>query len=121
MFSDMLRIKLSVVALFAVFVLLACAGEDRKTFVIAESKKYEVSIYRQHCALCHGPEGEGKTLTDGKIVPSLRTGDFKFKTLDQIYKQISNGGNGMLPFNRILSEREIQLMTDFVYKDLRGN
>lgn len=120
MFSDMLRVKLSIIALFAVFVLLACAGEDRKTFVIAESKKYEVSIYRQHCALCHGPEGEGKTLTDGKLVPSLRTGDFKFKTPEQIYKQISEGGNGMLPFNRTLSAREIQLMTDFVYKDLRG-
>lgn len=114
------KIKLLIVALFSIVVLLACAGENRKSFVIAESKKYEVSIYRQHCALCHGPEGEGKTLTDGKIVPSLRTGDFKFKTPEQISKQISNGGNGMLPFNRILSEREIQLMTDFVYKDLRG-
>lgn len=121
MFSVMLKLKISIIALFLVFGLLACAGEARKPFVIAESKKYEVSIYKQNCALCHGPEGEGKTLTDGKIVPSLRTGDFKFKTPDQIYNQISNGGNGMLPFNRQLSAREIQLMTDFVYKDLRGN
>lgn len=117
----MLKLRLFFIAIFIGFALLACADEKPKSFVIAESKKYEVSIYRQQCALCHGPEGEGKTLTDGKVVPSLRTGDFKFKTPEQIYNQISNGGNGMLPFNRQLSAREIQLMTDFVYKDLRGN
>lgn len=120
MFSDMFRVKLLIIVVFSVFFMLACTREKRNSFVIAESKKYEVSIYKQNCALCHGSEGEGKTLTDGKIVPSLRTGDFKFKTPEQIHKQISEGGNGMLPFNRTLSAREIQLMTDFVYNDLRG-
>lgn len=117
----MFKLKLVIIGLFAAFALLACAGAKPNHFVIAESKTYQASLYRQNCAICHGPEGEGKTLTDGKIVPSLRTGDFKFKTHEQIYKQISEGGNGMLPFNRQLSQRELQMLADFVYKDLRGN
>jgi mono/diheme cytochrome c family protein len=118
------KLKLSIIfffALFAVFVLLACGNSDQKGVVIADSKKYEASLFRQNCAICHGAEAEGRTLDDGKIVPSLRSGDFKFKTKAEIYKQISEGGNGMTPFRRQLTERELNLMTDFVYTDLRGN
>ena len=68
-----------------------------------------------------GPEGEGKTLDDGTKVPSLREGEFKFKTEDEIYKQISGGGNGMTPFRDLLTDRELKLMTSLVHDDLRSN
>ena len=89
--------------------------------MIADSKKYEASLFRQNCAICHGAEAEGKTLDDGKQVPSLRSSEFKFRTEPEIYRQISEGGNGMLPFRGLLSDREIRLLTELVYKDLRGN
>ena len=117
----MFKLKLFVVGFFALFALLACSESKSKGFVIAESKKYEASLFRQNCAICHGAEGEGKLLDDGKQVPSLRSGEFKFKTEPEIYKQIANGGNGMTPFRSILSERELKQMSEFVYKDLRGN
>lgn len=117
----MFRLKISVVLIFVVFAVAACFGGGHKGVVIAESKAYEASLFRQHCAICHGPEGDGKTLTDGTIVPSLRTGEFKFRTEAEIRKQISEGGNGMTPFQRQLTERELKLMTEFVYRDLRGN
>lgn len=117
----MLKVKIIIAVIFFSFGLLACAGAKQRYYSIAENKKYEATIYRQNCMICHGPEGEGKMLTDGKLVPSLRTGNFKAKTRAEIYKQISEGGNGMLPFNRTLSERELKLMSDFVYRDLRGN
>jgi Cytochrome c, mono- and diheme variants len=98
----------------------ACFESGPKRYVIADSKAYEASLFRQHCAVCHGPEAEGKITDDGKKVPSLREGEFKFKTRDEIYKQISQGGNGMTPFKDQLTERELRLMTEFVYKDLRG-
>ena len=116
----MLKLKLAVIGAFLLFGLLACGASSPQTFVIADSKKYEASIYRQNCQICHGPEAEGRTLDDGKQVPSLRSGEHKFKTEAEIYKQISGGGNGMLPFRGQLSERELQLMTNFVYHDLRG-
>ena len=117
----MCKLKLSAIGFFVFFGFLACAGSGQKGVVIADSKKYDASLFRQNCAICHGAEAEGKTLDDGKIVPSLRSGEFKFRTEAEIYRQISEGGNGMLPFRGSLSEREIRLLTEFIYKDLRGN
>ncbi|MDQ3129378.1 MAG: cytochrome c [Acidobacteriota bacterium] len=118
----MRKLKLFVVVFFVFLGLLACAGSDQKGIVIADSKTYSASLFRQNCAICHGAEADGKTLDDGKIVPSLRGGvEHKFNSPDEIYRQISAGGNGMLPFGKQLSDRELRLMTEFVYKDLRGN
>jgi hypothetical protein len=117
----MLRVKLSIVVLFLGFVIVGCFDSQSKKFVIATSKSYESSIFRQQCSICHGPEAEGKILDDGKIVPNLREGEqLKMKSEGEIYKQISEGGNGMTPFRGILTERELHLMTGFVYHDLRG-
>ena len=92
----------------------------KKPFSIAESKSYEASIFRQNCAICHGPEAEGKTLEDGKQIPNLRQAPYKYADDEQIYDHIANGGNGMVPFRGQLSEREINMMVQFVQRDLRG-
>jgi cytochrome c553 len=114
------RLKITAICLALIFTLAGCWDSKPRKFVIAESKSYETSLYRQHCAICHGPEGEGKTLDDGRQVPSLRAGEFKFKTRDEILHQIAEGGNGMTPFKGQLTQRELNLMSEFVYKDLRG-
>jgi len=99
---------------------VACVGSSaKKRYVISESKAYEASLFRQNCAICHGPEGEGKTLDDGKQIPNLRDGDFKYKTDGEIYRHISEGGNGMTPFRGQLTDREINLMVRFVRDELR--
>jgi len=76
-------------------------------------------MFRQHCAICHGPEGEGKTLDDGTVVPNMRFGELKFKTEAEIYKQLAEGGNGMTPFRDQLTKRELDLMTKFIHDELR--
>ena len=116
----MARLKLFVIIVFALSVISACFDPGPKRFVVSASKSYETSLYRQHCAICHGPEGEGKTLDDGKIVPSLREGEFKFKSEDAIYRQIADGGNGMTPFRGSMTERELRLMAGFVHNELRS-
>ena len=98
---------------------VSCSGTGSRRFVISESKSYEASLFRQNCAICHGPEGEGKTLSDGRQVPNLREGEFKYKTDYAIYRHISEGGNGMVPFRGQLTEREISLMVRFVQDELR--
>ena len=112
------KVSLAVVSI-AIFA--ACFSSQKKPFVIAESKSYEASLFRQNCAICHGPEGNGRTLGNGLNVPSLREGQFKAPTEAAIQNQITNGGNGMVPFRNTLTQREINMMTDFVYHDLRGN
>lgn len=113
--------KVVVICAFAIFAVVACTTSSNKTFVIADSKSYEASLFRQHCAICHGPEGNGRTLDNGMNVPSLRQGQFKAPTEGAIENQITNGGNGMVPFRNTLTNREIKMMTNFVYSDLRGN
>ena len=64
------RLKLLIVFFFAVIVVSACVSSKPKRYVIAESKAYEASLFRQNCAICHGPEGEGRTLDEGREVLS---------------------------------------------------
>ena len=113
------RLKLFVLPLFAIPIIASCIASKPARYVIAESKTYEASLFRQNCAICHGPEGEGRTLPDGKVVPNMRFGELKFKTEAEIYKQLSEGGNGMTPFRDQLTKRELDLMTKFVHEELR--
>ena len=112
-------VKLLCVVLFLIVVAIACSKSAKPRYSITQSKAYEASLFRQNCAICHGPEGEGKTLEDGKQIPNLRDGEFKYKTDSEIYHHIAEGGNGMIPFRGHLTEREINLMVRFVQGDLR--
>jgi mono/diheme cytochrome c family protein len=108
-----------VVASCIVGTVIACNNAKPQRYLISESKAYEASLFRQNCAICHGPEGEGKTLDDGKRIPNLREGEFKYTTDEQIYRHISEGGNGMTPFRGQLTDREINMMVRFVQDELR--
>jgi mono/diheme cytochrome c family protein len=116
----MLRITAVVLFIFGAVLIWGCSGVKKGKFVIAESKAYEASLFRQNCAICHGREAEGKTLENGTVIPNLRNGEFKYTTDDQIYRHIAEGGNGMVPFRNQLSERELRMMVTFVQRDLRG-
>ena len=114
----MIQLKLCVVFIFAI--LGSCVASNPQPYSITNSKAYEASLFRQHCAICHGPEGEGRTLDDGKVVPNMREGPLlKFHTEAEIYKQISAGGNGMTPFRDQLTDRELNMMAKFVHDELR--
>ena len=115
----MRRAKLLLVCCFVALSLACISSGAKKRYVIAESKDYEACLFRQNCAICHGTEAEGKTLYDGRQTPNLREGDFKYKTDNEIYRHIADGGNGMVPFRGQLTEREINLMVRFVQDKLR--
>jgi cytochrome c553 len=114
--------KLLILLAFVMFAIVGCS-EGRKykrEFVIAESKSYEASLFRQNCAICHGQEANGKEMADGKLIPSLRYGDAAKKTEEEIYQQIANGKLPMPAFRNQLSEEDIQKMVKFVMRDLQG-
>ena len=111
--------KVAITGFFLLIWIAACSRSGPQTFSIADSKLYEASLFRQICAICHGPEAEGKTLPDGKQIPNLRHGPYKYPTDEDIYNHIANGGNGMVPFRGQLSERELRMMVNFVKDDLR--
>ena len=99
---------------------IGCAKENPGRVSIRESKKYEASLFRQNCAICHGPEAEGQTLDDGRVIPNIRDGEHKYKTDGEIHNHIANGGNGMVPFRDILTKKEIDSLVTFVQRDLRN-
>jgi cytochrome c553 len=116
-----LKFKFLIVFIFVSFFLLSCAEKTyKREFVIAESKSYEASIFRQNCAICHGQEANGKELADGRLVPSLRYGEAAKKTEAEIYDQIKNGKLPMPSFKNQLTDEEIQKMVKFVMRDLQG-
>ncbi len=100
---------------------IACnpAAPPRRSFVIAESKSYEASLFRQNCAICHGQEANGKEI-DGKLIPSLRYGEAAKKSEAEIYDQIANGKLPMPSFKNQLTEDEIKKMVKFIRRDLQG-
>lgn len=97
----------------------SCNGKPSGYVSIQESRTVEAALFRQNCAICHGPEAEGKTLDDGRIIPNIRSGEHKYTTDQQIYDHITNGGNGMVPFRNILTERERNSLVAFVQNELR--
>lgn len=114
-------IKFSITLLFIIFAIIACTEKKSKRdgIVIADSKKYAASLYRQNCAVCHGKEAFGKTV-DGKPVPSLRFGDIEKKSEEEIYQQIKHGKLPMPSFENQLTEKEIRKMVQFVMYDLQA-
>lgn len=115
-------LKALTVLLFAVLTIAACVSTNPKTrsgIVIAESKSYEASLFRQNCAICHGQEGNGKEV-DGRLIPSLRYGEAAKKTEEEIYLQIKEGKLPMPAFKNQLSEKEIRGMVNFVMYDLQA-
>lgn len=115
----MFHAKFFILFIFTVFAAVACFNSKPVRYAIKDSKTYEASLFRQNCAICHGPEAEGKTLGDGRIIPNIRDGEHKYATDEQIFDHISNGGNGMVPFRDMLTEREIRMLVRFVQDDLR--
>ncbi|MBA2379773.1 MAG: cytochrome c [Blastocatellia bacterium] len=113
--------RFAVLNAFCSLLLMSCQSGAPRAYSVANDPGYKTTLYRQNCAICHGPEGEGRTLHDGTVVPSLRQGEFKAIGEVQIYNQIAEGGNGMLPFKRQLSDREIRQLVELVHRDLRGN
>ncbi len=114
-------LKIAVLCIFTAFVLFACSNSNagRNDFVIADSKSYEASLFRQNCAICHGQEANGKEM-DGKLIPSLRYGDAAQKTEEEIYLQIKEGKLPMPAFKNQLTEDEIRKMVQFIRRDLQG-
>ena len=117
----MSKLKFFAVFLFIAFAVFACENGKgtRQSFVIADSKSYEASLFRQNCAICHGQEANGKEMDD-KLIPSLRYGDAANKTEEEIYQQIKEGKLPMPAFKNQLTEDEIQKMVRFIRRDLQG-
>jgi len=114
-------VKWSLVVVVAVMFVAACGGggSPRPQFVIAESKAIEASLYKQHCALCHGNEANGKEIA-GIRVPTLRFGKAANVSYESMFDQIKNGRMPMPAFKEQLTDEQIHGLVKFIMRDLQG-
>jgi cytochrome c553 len=115
------KLKVFTIFIFTAFAMLACSNSEatKRPFMIAESKSYEASLFRQNCAICHGAEANGKEI-DGKLIPSLRYGEAANKSEEEIRQQIEHGKLPMPSFQNQLTKEEIERMVKFIRHDLQG-
>ena len=76
------------------------------------------TIFERNCAVCHGPQGEGKQLGTMNI-PSLRQGVALTDPDEKLFKQIRDGGNGMPPSKFTLTDEQIQDLVRFVREEIQ--
>jgi cytochrome c551 len=80
-------------------------------------------IYAESCTVCHGPKGDGGTVTiQGKKlkVPSLKEGHALNHTEEQLAKQIAQGGDGMPAFKDRLTPEQINELVRLIRKEFQG-
>jgi mono/diheme cytochrome c family protein len=75
-------------------------------------------LYERNCAVCHGPRGEGTQLGTMKI-PPLNSGAALTDPDEKLFKQISDGGNGMPPFKATFDDAQIQDLIRFVREEIQ--
>ena len=76
-------------------------------------------LYERNCAQCHGPRGEG-TQSGTMKVPPLNSGAALTDTDEKFFKQISDGGNGMIPFKHSLDDKQIADLVRFIREEIQG-
>jgi mono/diheme cytochrome c family protein len=80
-------------------------------------------VYKQNCAVCHQPTGEGGLVEIEKVklkVPSLKADHALKHTDEQFARQITNGGEGMPPFKDKLKKEEISDLVRFIRKEIQA-
>ncbi len=95
----------------------ACASRAQKP---ANAGAVPVGVlYKQNCAVCHGPRGEGTQLGTMKI-PPLSSGAALTDSDELFFKQIADGGKGMPPFKHTLDDKQIEDLVRFIREEIQG-
>ena len=104
---------LKISALFSVFlVAVSCSSGSDETTVVNETKPLTQieahSVYMLNCASCHGEDGQLGASGAANLVASKMTEA-------QIKTTILKGNNkGMMPYEEILSPREVNALVEVV-------
>jgi mono/diheme cytochrome c family protein len=117
----MSRFENSARTLAAACVLLAaagCAASGGKPASPAPGSDQTRTIFERNCAVCHGPQGEGKQLGT-MTIPSLRAGAALTDPDEKLFRQIRDGGNGMPPSKYTLTDEQIQDLVRFVREEIQ--
>jgi mono/diheme cytochrome c family protein len=116
-----MRVKENLFYLVTVCLALSAAGCVTRAPQPAASTRGATPrvLYERNCAVCHGPRGEGTQLGTMKT-PPLNSGAALTDTDEKLFKQVSDGGNGMPPFKATLDDKQVEDLVRFVREEIQG-
>lgn len=97
---------------------VGCASRAQKPALSTSELPVRV-LYERNCAVCHGPRGEGSQHGTMKT-PPLNSGAALTDSDEKFFKQISDGGNGMIPFKYTLDDRQINDLIRYIREEIQG-
>ena len=106
--------QIKILTLFAVALAAACSGGGSSAIAPKDVVAAKALYVEQKCAACHGANGEGG------VGPGFKTAKPMSHSVEELAKQITNGGNGMTSFKDTLNPEQINELAKYVYKDLQG-
>jgi mono/diheme cytochrome c family protein len=108
--------RLVFVGAAAALLFLAACGGRREAAADSDPTR---TLFRRHCAACHGPDGQGGQV--GQLrVPSLKEGRALTYTDQQFFQQISEGRANMPPFKYTLTDEQMRALARFVREEIQG-
>jgi mono/diheme cytochrome c family protein len=114
------RTRRAAFACVALAALVGAAGCGAKGGGPAAGESPARTLFRRHCAACHGPDGTGGQV-GALSVPSLRDKPAAERTDQQLFDQIYKGSaRGMPPFSYTLTDEEIRTLARFVREEIQG-
>ena len=74
----------------------------------ARAQETGEALFKGKCAMCHGPDGAGKTMMGEKLkIPDLQSAEVQKKTDDDLKAIIVKGKNKMPAYETKLSKEQI--------------
>jgi mono/diheme cytochrome c family protein len=97
---------------------VGCSARGGKPAPADSGRDQTRTTFERNCAVCHGPQGDGKQLGT-MTIPSLRAGAALADPDEKLFKQIRDGGNGMPPSKYTLTDEQIQDLVRFVREEIQ--
>jgi len=72
-------------------------------------------LFKSKCAMCHGPDGAGKTMMGEKLkISDLRSADVQKKTDADLKTIVTKGKDKMPAYETKLSKEQIEKLVGFI-------
>jgi mono/diheme cytochrome c family protein len=83
--------------------------------VVATAADEGADLFKSKCAMCHGPDGAGKTMIGEKLkIPDLQSADVQKKTDADLKAIIANGKDKMPAYDAKLSKEQIDKLVAYI-------
>ena len=98
-----------------VFIFSTDSAEATASMTTVESAESTRTLYRAHCASCHGNNGRSQTAKGRKLeADDLTSDEVKGDSVEKISRAISNGRGSMPGFRKKLSAAQIASIANYV-------